>query len=170
MVAIIIQPVISLSSCRIDPRTSLLEKKPSLSPCMFIIQKRRKQRWSANISTLEWSIFDESYAIYCRNWLLSAAHCWAHTIKCIVLCELYLSLLSAHAQKAMWRTKNRIYNPIQKARGKLKRRDFKNLALHSLLVDRRRPFYRRHVLYAYPTCSVLTLLIKCMLPVKRIFC
>ena len=65
--------------------------------------------------------------------------------------------------------KNRLFDPRQKAGGSLKRRDFENYSLCSLLADRCRPFYRRHVLYACPAYRVLTLLIKRMLPVKRMF-
>ena len=66
-------------------------------------------------------------------------------------------------------TKSQLYDPRQKTRGSLKRTDFENYALCSLLADRRRLFYPRHVLYACPAYHVLALQIKRMLPVKRIF-
>ena len=57
--------------------------------------------------------------------------------------------------------KNRLYDPEQKARGSLKRRDFENYALCSLLPDRCRPIYRRHILYAFPAYRVLAFSVKC---------
>ena len=66
-------------------------------------------------------------------------------------------------------TKKRLYDPRQKARSSLKRRDFEIFALCSLFANRRRPFYRRHILYTCPAYRILAFLIKHMLPVKRIF-
>ena len=40
-------------------------------------------------------------------------------IKCIVLCELYCSLLGTYAQQATWMTSNQLHEPRKKARSRL---------------------------------------------------
>ena len=89
-------------------------------------------------------------------------------IKCIILSELYRSLLGAYVQQATWTTSDRLHDPRKRARGRLEKRNVENYALWLLLGHRCRPFYPRHVLYTRPTYRILALLIKHMLPVKCI--
>ena len=105
---------------------------------------------------------------YRRNWLLSA-----YFLLSAQFCASFTALCQAHmpSKPAERRAIGYSYEPRKKAESRLekKRRELRSLASgRSLPGHRCRPIYPQHVLYARPTYRVLALLIKRMLPVKRI--